>query len=1178
MKNKNLFILFMFITPFIYSQVDWPLPPFNTQLPINGTIGEYRNNNAGTNPRFHKGTDVDGNGNVYAVEDGTVLEIKNIGLSYEQVRVNNTWYVHVDVVLTHNDPVTAGVTVLGTILSNHVHLEEQNRNFLNTELYPYVDDGDPDIHATSFRRNGHNRLVSKDVFDEEITIDGEIFTILYGKVDIVANIDDPMNGGNSQVAPNWISYDIMDYGFDLSIDGAVENFNFNLTPNNTHADSCFGVGTTMSNFNYILTSHPIENPAARFWRTDLRAGENENWATNNNNLDTETNLTAHYPDDTYIVHIETDDVDYEDDPTEEPTEEDMYALLDNFQPFIQEVTITSGDQIYSENWSWDDTGAGQLVFSNNNIGGVANGQNDVVVHITTSELMNGMGISILNFGSNHQNQPCIAGATDKEWVYEISADYILNTAVDGEYTIQLEGVDYAGNTLEGFQNTNNLPAADIPSRQIDGSWVPPPSPSPTYYDIVHILIIQHESELTPDFSASSTNIEVGNEVQFSDLSVPANQVTAWSWEFEGGTPATSNEQNPTVSYNSTGSFEVKLTVYNSSGAEFTRIKDDYIGVWETYVDFSFGQNFNAAEYTVDFTDQSFGEITKWDWNFGDGNTSNEQHPSHIYSVPDTYTVTLEITTPNGTHPISKSVLVVGEQYEDIIITTYRYQLFDYDYEFIVDVDDPDQSHSHEIILNFGDGSPTVSVANNQPYPYTYAEPSQTTIVTPNALVITKDANGQTIDQQTVFFSSISLFISSYVLDITIDEVGYIQPGGSANFSASATNAVGQVSWSWRINTNVDDINGFCNPFINPGNCFAEGGFTLNEPYNTASYTFQNAGTYIISASANDIAGKQGYKEFYLIVGDVEDECLLVGFEGSVCNIANEYEINTELMQNEVAGRIFIDACMSGITGRWKYDEIKCIEFYFNGVLDPTNKFEFTHEGGYAGANNVFGCTYLNSLELHTVSIRAYGGVNGSMDPATGTHFLEYYNQNKPYSSITKSFNVINCNENITITTQSELNNHNGNILAGNITINPGGGNQITLSSSEVLNIKAYNELVLHPGVLLEESSSFEGMHKLCPDLDCDCYGTKSSSADSDILGSLLLYPNPTPNKLNVTISYPDDLLKIIEIYNTIGEMIYKKDNIEFTSFSFDVSNQPSGLYIAKIKTHNQSFLRKFIKH
>ncbi len=51
--------------------------------------------------------------------------------------------------------------------------------------------------------------------------------------------------------------------------------------------------------------------------------------------------------------------------------------------------------------------------------------------------------------------------------------------------------------------------------------------------------------------------------------------------------------------------------------------------------------------TVYFTDLSSGSPTSWDWTFGDGGTSQAQHPSHDYTAVNTYTVSLTVQNPQG---------------------------------------------------------------------------------------------------------------------------------------------------------------------------------------------------------------------------------------------------------------------------------------------------------------------------------------------------------------------------------------------------------------------------------------------------------------------------------------------------------------------------------------------------
>ena len=56
---------------------------------------------------------------------------------------------------------------------------------------------------------------------------------------------------------------------------------------------------------------------------------------------------------------------------------------------------------------------------------------------------------------------------------------------------------------------------------------------------------------------------------------------------------------------------------------------------------------------VAFTDQSFYGVTAWLWNFGDGNTSTIQNPTHTYTASGTYSVSLKVTNPNGNNTLTK---------------------------------------------------------------------------------------------------------------------------------------------------------------------------------------------------------------------------------------------------------------------------------------------------------------------------------------------------------------------------------------------------------------------------------------------------------------------------------------------------------------------------------------------
>ena len=117
--------------------------------------------------------------------------------------------------------------------------------------------------------------------------------------------------------------------------------------------------------------------------------------------------------------------------------------------------------------------------------------------------------------------------------------------------------------------------------------------------------------LTPDFTASATQVSLGGSVDFTDATWGAN-LTSWEWQFEGGTPSTSTAQNPTgITYNTTGTFDVTLTVTKSDGETQTITKEDYITVVESY---------NMQNGTITTCEALFYDTGGPDGNYGDRQT------------------------------------------------------------------------------------------------------------------------------------------------------------------------------------------------------------------------------------------------------------------------------------------------------------------------------------------------------------------------------------------------------------------------------------------------------------------------------------------------------------------------------------------------------------------------------
>ncbi|PKP00835.1 MAG: hypothetical protein CVU11_16915, partial [Bacteroidetes bacterium HGW-Bacteroidetes-6] len=155
--------------------------------------------------------------------------------------------------------------------------------------------------------------------------------------------------------------------------------------------------------------------------------------------------------------------------------------------------------------------------------------------------------------------------------------------------------------------------------------------------------------------------------QFTDASLANGGASVVSWNWNFGDPAaaldnTSTLQNPTHQFSASGIFTVQLLIENSQGCTDT-ISHDVVVTPLPAVDFEIAQACldTLVEFTVNTTVTTVSEIASYLWEFGDGQTSNEQNPVHMYDVDGNYTVTLTITDTAGcvnsvSHDLSLSAL------------------------------------------------------------------------------------------------------------------------------------------------------------------------------------------------------------------------------------------------------------------------------------------------------------------------------------------------------------------------------------------------------------------------------------------------------------------------------------------------------------------------------------------
>jgi PKD repeat protein len=60
-----------------------------------------------------------------------------------------------------------------------------------------------------------------------------------------------------------------------------------------------------------------------------------------------------------------------------------------------------------------------------------------------------------------------------------------------------------------------------------------------------------------------------------------------------------------------------------------------------------------APLTVSFVDQSVGDIDSWSWDFGDGSTSDDRNPVHVYESPGQHTVALTVSGPGTSDTMTR---------------------------------------------------------------------------------------------------------------------------------------------------------------------------------------------------------------------------------------------------------------------------------------------------------------------------------------------------------------------------------------------------------------------------------------------------------------------------------------------------------------------------------------------
>lgn len=152
------------------------------------------------------------------------------------------------------------------------------------------------------------------------------------------------------------------------------------------------------------------------------------------------------------------------------------------------------------------------------------------------------------------------------------------------------------------------------------------------------------------FTADQESGCVPLTVQFSDASL--GSIDAYNWFFEGGSPMNSILQNPEVTYNSAGIYDVQLIVNGPGGADTLNLED----IIEVFDLPTAAFNFTTNDLNVDFSNLSQ-NADNVNWDFGDMSNSMDINPSHVYSMNGTYDVQLIVSNQCGSDTINQTITV-----------------------------------------------------------------------------------------------------------------------------------------------------------------------------------------------------------------------------------------------------------------------------------------------------------------------------------------------------------------------------------------------------------------------------------------------------------------------------------------------------------------------------------------
>ncbi|MBN1166424.1 MAG: PKD domain-containing protein [Methanospirillaceae archaeon] len=158
-------------------------------------------------------------------------------------------------------------------------------------------------------------------------------------------------------------------------------------------------------------------------------------------------------------------------------------------------------------------------------------------------------------------------------------------------------------------------------------------------------------------------------ISFNGSSSTGTPPLTYAWTFGDQSGSNPGTVQTTHTYANPGTYYPTLTVTNAYGQDASALP---ISIGQTIdADFSYViVPLSDGQWPVNFTDESTGSVDTWFWQFGDGYSSTQQHPQHIYYDTANFTVTL--TASSSYYGISdqkqRSVVIEKKPYAQFTVS------------------------------------------------------------------------------------------------------------------------------------------------------------------------------------------------------------------------------------------------------------------------------------------------------------------------------------------------------------------------------------------------------------------------------------------------------------------------------------------------------------------------------